>query len=231
MILRTALLLAASLVTLNTAYAETPANCITKVSSHSNRAHAEAQNYAVNVEWKNLTLTPTSIGYGSAGGREYELTIVDGKVYRVRPSDKGAIEALTDTPTDGGAFMLQLASPKSWKEHGKLEAMSSFDDLNFALDSLVDDMGCGDLAVLPFKITGKAEKFTWSLDTLPESLVTDSTNETVTIVGLYNRNEKQRYFMVPGYNLHAHVVLDDKQQAGHLRDFALAEGATLYLPE
>lgn len=231
MTLRASLLLAASLITLNTAYADTPANCITSVSSHSNRANAEAKNYAANVAWKDLTLTPTSVGYGSAAGREYELTIVDGKVYRVRPNDKGAMEVLTDTPTEGGAFMLQLASPKSWKEHSKLEAISSFDDLSFAFDELVDDMGCGDLALIPFKITGKATKLTWSLDTLPESLVTDSTDETVTIVGLYNRNEKVRYFMVPGYNLHAHVVLDGKQQAGHIRDLELAEGATLYLPE
>jgi len=210
--LRTPLLLAASLFALNTAYADTPANCITSVSSHSNRVNTEAQNYAANVAWKDLTLTPTSVGYGSAAGREYELTIVDGKVYRVRPDDKGGVEVLTDTPTAGGAFMLQLASPKSWKEHSKLDAISSFDDLSFVFDELVDDMGCGDMALMPFKITGKTTKVSWGLDTLPKSLVTDSTDEAVTIVGLYNRNEKVRYSMVPGYNLNT-VDLSIKNSA------------------
>lgn len=231
MTLRISLLLATSLLAFSTASAETTANCITEVSSHSNRAQAEAGNYAANVAWKDLTLTPTSIGYGSAGGREYEITIVDGKVYRVRPDDKGTVKVLTDPPGDGGAFMLQLASPKGWKEHGKMEMIGSFADLGFTLDELVDDLGCGEDALLPFKITGHANSVSWSLDTLPTPLVTDSTDQTVTIVGLYNRHDKQRYFMVPGYNFHAHVVLDKQQQAGHIRDLELAEGATLYLPE
>jgi alpha-acetolactate decarboxylase len=228
---RTLFFIATTLISFNAAAADTAKNCITAVSSHSDRTKMEAKDYTATVEWKAVDLQPTSVGYGTAGGREHELTIVDGKVYRVRPTDGDALEVKTDTPTDGGAFMLQVATPTAWEESpDKMDAIGSFDDLSFAFDELVDSMGCGEDVVLPFKITGHANKVTWSLDTLPKEKVTESSDEDVTIVGLYNRNDKQKLFMVPGYNLHAHVVLNGKQQAGHIRDLDLAEGATLYLP-
>lgn len=204
--------------------------CHTPVESYSNRTQMAAGDFSANVQWQDLNLTSTSIGYGASAGREYELTILDGTVYRVNPTGDG-INSEQGKPAEGGATMLQVSSPKQWQAYDTpLDAISSFDDLSFALDELLEELGCGDNALLPFKISGHANHLRWSLDTLPKPLVTDSTQQAVTLVGVYNRSAKKRYFMVPGYSIHTHAVLHDSNYAGHVRDIDLKAGAQLWLP-
>jgi len=94
---------------------------------------------------------------------------------------------------------------------------------------VADDLGCGENVLLPFKISGHARSVTWSMDTHPPRVVT-SRDQDVVILGLYNRNQKSKFFMVKGYNLHPHVVLTGEGWAGHMRDLDLTPGARLYLP-
>lgn len=126
--------------------------------------------------------------------------------------------------------MLQLATPKRWQKATELDGITSFDDLAFVFDELLEEVGCDENAILPFRIEGKIQQATWSLDTRPKDHIGHAGPQNVTIVGIYSRHDKKRLFMVPGYNLHAHIVLQGDGVAGHLRDLALDEGAVLYLP-
>jgi len=67
------------------------------------------------------------------------------------------------------------------------------------------------------------------MDTIPSRVVTTN-RQPVVLVGLYNRNARRTYFMVRGYNLHAHVYFPDSGQGGHLRDLQLTAGASLSMP-
>ena len=204
-------------------------SCVTPVQSFSNLEKMSAGDFSANVLWKDVKLTRNSIGYGPGANRQYELTILDGQVYMARPDKDGEIRVRNDPKPSEGAAMLQIASPSAWGLYGELSEIQSFDDLNFELDMVADDLGCGEDVLLPFKISGHARSVTWSMDTHPPRVVT-SRDQDVVILGLYNRNQKSKYFMVKGYNLHPHVVLTGKGWAGHLRDLDLEPGARLYLP-
>ena len=225
-VLAAALLLGGSLVNNAGAVAF---ECVTPVHSLSDRARMSAGDFSANGYWREIALSPHSLGYGPAAQREYELTIAEGQVTMARPEGTG-VEVRHQPRPDEGFAMLQVASPASWVQAAELAHVGTFDDLNFELDMLVEENGCGDDVLLPFKIIGRARSVTWSLDTQPEHRIGESLDEDVVIVGIYNRNDKERYFMVPGYNLHAHVVISSQDLAGHLRNLELEPGAKLWLP-
>ncbi len=206
-----------------------PFQCVTAVHSVSDRDKMGSGDFSANGHWREVALSPHSVGYGPAAHREYELTVADGKVIMARP-DGEQVEVRDQPRPEEGFAMLQVASPASWVEVGELAAVGTFDDLNFELDQIVEENGCGDDVLLPFRIAGHARSVTWSLDTQPEHKIGESRDEDVVIVGIYNRNDKARYFMVPGYNLHAHVVIPAQGLAGHLRNLELQPGAKLWLP-
>jgi hypothetical protein len=208
---------------------ENKVSCITPVFSVSNVDKMSKGDFSPNVLFKDVGLTENSIGYGPGANHAYEVTIVDGKIFMASPEGEKNIKVRHKPIDQDGAAMLQIASPKKWINAGKLEAISSFDDLNFALEGIAEDNDCGDDALLPFKIVGHANTLTWSMDTEhPRS--TDDKDIDVEIVGLFTAEDKQKYFMVKGYNIHPHVVLTKKDQAGHMRTVDLQKGATLYLP-
>ena len=204
--------------------------CFTHVDSYSNHKKMGDGDFSPSVLWRDVTVSKTTIGYGPSGHREDEVTIIDGQIFMAHPGSKDEVIVTNKPNPDKGQAMLQIASPTAWGEAATLDEIGSFDDLNFVLDDQSDEMECGDNVLLPFKIVGYANKVIWSLDTQPKHLVTNSNNQEVTIVGIYNRDQKEKYFMVRGYNLHAHVLLKAINEAGHLRDLELAEGAKLYLP-
>lgn len=203
--------------------------CVNPVAHASNLQKMSQGDFSANAQWRDFTLTPNSIGFGSAAGREYEITVVDGKAIMAHPGKGDEIIIRNDPKPEEGVAMLQLASPERWGVVVRLDAIGSFDDLGFEMDQQVEDAGCGDDALLPFKIVGEAERIDWRMDTIPSREMT-TTRQPVVLVGLYNRNARQTHFMVRGYNLHAHVYFPDSGQGGHLRDLQLKEGATLYMP-
>lgn len=200
------------------------------MQSISQRDKVTAGDFSANGHWREVQLSPHSIGYGPAAQREYELTIANGQVTMARPVGEH-VEVRHDPRPDEGFAMLQVATPTAWVETAELALIGSFDDLNFELDQVAEENGCGDDVLLPFRITGHARSVTWSLDTAPHHKVTETRDQDVVVVGIYNRNAKTTYFMVPGYNLHAHVVMPALDLAGHVRTLELEAGAKLWLPD
>lgn len=208
--------------------------CKVSMQAWSNLDNMGKGDFSANVHWNKAKLGAYSIGYGPTANRENETTILDGKVHFAHPDAKGQIiKETTSSPKSSlGSAMLVIASPKGWVEQeDKMDAISSFDDLNFVFDDIADDQECGDDVAFPFKIVGHANSLTMSLDTSPNHLVEEYQDKDVTIVGIYNQDNKEKYFMVKGYNIHPHVLMTQDDLTGHLRTVDLLEGATLYLPK
>lgn len=203
--------------------------CVSPVQSAGDRTKLGKGDFSANILWKDIKLSPTSIGYGPSANHQYELSIIDGKVYMTQPQDKDKVLVRNDPKPEEGAAMIQVATAEAWGKSEVLDEINTLDDLNFELDQIVEDIECGESALIPFKIKGHASEVTWSMDTEKPREVT-SKNQDVTIVGLYNKDQHKKYFIVPGYNIHAHVLMQPLNQAGHLRKINLQEGAQLYLP-
>ena len=204
-------------------------SCISPVFSVSNIDKMKQGDFSPNVLFKDVPLTQNSIGYGPGANHQYEVTIADGKIHMDAPKGDNEVIVRHNPTAEDGAAMLQVASPNAWAYAGKMEAISSLEDLNFAMESIAEDYDCGDDALIPFKIIGHANTLKWSMDT-EHPRVTDEKDLDVEIVGLFTAKDKSKYFMVKGYKVHPHVVLTAKDQAGHMRTVDLKEGAKLFLP-
>lgn len=203
--------------------------CKSPVQTFSNPEKMSKGDFSANVLWKDVKLESTSIGYGPAANKEYELTINDGVVYMARPGLKDdVILRINPKPTEG-AFMLQVVTPKNWTLYSSLEDIQSFEGLNFELDDILQSGDCAEDMLVPFKIKGKAKSVTWSMDTDNHKTITNK-DVDVEIVGIYNLSEKSKYYMVKGFSIHAHVLIPSLKYAGHIRDIELETGANLYLP-
>lgn len=205
--------------------------CKTPIQSWSNLKKMRSGDFSANVLFKDVKFTKNSVGYGPGKNRQYEISILDGKLYMARPAPKGATTIRHNPKKDDGAAMLQVANVNKWGEIKTLETIETLNALNFELDYIVSDSDCESDAVLPFKIIGFAKKVKWSMDT-DNQRVDNANNVKVTIEGIYTQDTKSRkkYFMVKGTNTHPHVILTQKDLAGHLKDIVLNKGAKLYLP-
>ena len=205
--------------------------CKTPIDSFSNMSKMSKGNFSANVLFKDVNFTKNSIGYGPGKDKQYEISILDGKIYMARPQEGGKTLVRHNPKDDDGAAMLQVAHVKKWMVYKTLDAIDSVDSLNFELDDIVEDSSCGDDLVLPFKIVGHAKSVKWSMDT-DNHRVDTMKNQDIIIEGIYTESKanKSKFFMVKGTNTHMHVILPKIDLAGHLKGLNLDKGAKLYLP-
>lgn len=206
--------------------------CKTPIDSFSNMDKMSRGDFSANVLFKDVNFTKNSIGYGPGKNKQYEISILDGKIYMARPQEGGKTLVRHIPKEDDGAAMLQVAHVKKWMAYKTLDAIDSVDSLNFELDDIVEDSSCGDDLVLPFKIVGHAKSVKWSMDT-DNHRVDTMKNQDIVIEGIYakSKENKAKYFMVKGTNTHMHVILPKRDLAGHLKVLNLEKGAKLYLPK
>lgn len=196
-------------------------------NENPNTAHGD---YSAAIKFSEMKLIPAKVGFGATANRADEITIVDGKLFLVG-GDKGVLKVRNQPNPGEGAVVLVTGSPVAWSEAGKVDGVSSFDGLNFALDNAVDDMKCDESAVVPFKIVGHAKSVQWTVvNGSNKEIGNISHNVDVIIVGIYAKTNKEHLHMVKGYNIHAHVYLPTEGVAGHIQEIDLADGGMLYLP-
>lgn len=205
--------------------------CKTQIQSFGNMAKMSKGDFSANVLFKDVKFTKNSLGYGPGKNREYEISILDGKIYMARPQENGKTLVRHIAKKDDGAAMLQVTNVKKWIKYKTLDEIDSVDSLNFELDDIVEESSCGADIIMPFKIVGTTSMVKWSMDTNNHRVDTMQ-NQNVAIEGIYTKSKenKAKYFMVKGTNTHIHVILTNKDLAGHLKDLNLNKGAKLYLP-
>lgn len=204
-------------------------DCHAPVSAHENQ-NVTHGDFSAAVKFTEVKLTPTTVGFGAAANRADEITVIDGELFLVR-GDNGSLEARHQPNHSEGAVVLVTGSPIAWNETGKIDGVSSFDGLNFALDNAVDDMKCDERAVVPFKIVGHAKSVNWTVVNGSNKEINNANHDVdVVVAGIYSKTDKEHLHMVKGYNLHAHVYFPKLGVAGHIQEIDLEDGGMLYLP-
>lgn len=205
-------------------------DCHAPVTAFEN-VNAIKGDFSAAVKFADVTLTSTTVGFGAAANRSDEITVVDGKLLLVNGAT-GSPKARRHPPAPNeGAVVYVTGSPALWSEAGKVDGVSSFDGLSFALDNSVEDIKCDESAVVPFKIIGHAKSVHWSVVNGANKEISNTSNDVdVVIVGVYSKTDKEHLHMVKGYNLHAHVYLPKDGVAGHIHEIELMDGGMLYLP-
>lgn len=204
-------------------------DCHAKVTAHENMNTVKGD-FSAAVKFAAVKLTSTTVGFGATANRADEITVVDGNLLLVR-GDTGGLKVRHQPWANEGAVVFVSGSPLAWNESGRVDGISSFDGLGFALDNAVDDMKCDESAVVPFKIVAHAKSVQWTVVNGSNMEVSNNnTDVDVIIVGIYAKTDKDHLHMVKGYNLHAHVYLPQNGLAGHIQEIDLADGGMLYLP-
>ena len=204
-------------------------DCHAPVSAHENVNTAKGD-FSAAVKFADVKSTPTTVGFGATANRADEITVVDGKLFLVNGAT-GSLKARHQAKSDEGAVVYVTGSPVAWRDAGKVDGISSFDGLGFALDNAVEDIKCDDSAVVPFKIVGHAKSVHWTVVNGANKEISNTSNDAdVVIVGIYSKTDKEHLHMVKGYNLHAHVYLPKDGMAGHVQEVELEDGGTLYMP-
>lgn len=204
-------------------------DCHAPVTAHENVNTVKGDFSAV-VKFGDVKLTSTTVGFGAAANRADEITVVDGKLFLVNGAT-GSLKTRHQSAPNEGAVVYVTGSPASWREAGKVDGVSSFDGLSFALDNAVEDIKCDESAVVPFKITGRAKSVHWTVVNGANKEISNTNNDVdVTLVGIYSKTDKEHLHMVKGYNLHAHVYFPKLGMAGHIQEIDLEDGGMLYLP-
>lgn len=203
--------------------------CMADISAFSNPAAGAQGNFAANVAFADLALTPNSVGYGAAENRRDEITIADGMLHLARPGAAGGYQQRTQAAAGEGAYMLQLVSPRVWRNAVELGEITSIADLGAAIADAAKANGCSGETKLAYRISVHVVSADWSLDTLPQRGDFTTTYQDALIVGLYASVDQAKHFVTPGPNIHAHIVFPGLGVAGHLKSVHLAPGASLSL--
>ncbi|MDP3459681.1 MAG: hypothetical protein Q8S09_10450 [Hyphomonas sp.] len=204
--------------------------CQSTINVYGSRTELNEHPDTVAVSLRDVALSPNAIGYGPGAGYLAELTVVDGVWQIARATGPGAVTVDTVPGENAGAMFLVTASPDAWAKRTLDTPVEGMTDLEAMISKSAASSGCGAGAV-PFKLTGKIQDADWSVVGRPSGARGRIDETAVTLIGLYDPVEADRYFMPKGRSIHVHILTGDGRLSGHLDDFASLEAGTLSLPE
>jgi len=180
---------------------------------------------------KNVKLTPNTIGFGPGGNTAFESTFYNNQAWLSSDDElqpNGVLARHNYGKKEGNVFAV-TATANSWTKPQTLDAAGDLDELNMLLDEVVDNLGCEQGALLPFKIKGIAKSVTWSIESNPNKKIGTFKNEPVELVGIYASNKRKEFFAMPNLNFHLHTIFPKRNFAAHVQQIILKPGAKLVL--
>jgi hypothetical protein len=217
----------------NTPQAETqatsPASCTSSITAYGSRAALKADPDMVAVNLAAVPPPATAIGYGPGAGYRAELTLVDGKwsIARATGADSVQVERVPDK--DAGAVFFVLVAPEAWSARPVRTTITSMAGLESMLAATAVASDCPTSAI-PFRLSGTITDAEWSVVGRPEGARGQIKSGNVTLVGIYDPFDPDRYFMPTGQKLHVHFVSADRAISGHLSSFSMLREGVLSLP-
>lgn len=178
---------------------------------------------------KDVKLTPNTIGFGPGGNTAFESTFYNNQAWLSSADEleSNGVLARHDYGKEEGNVFAATATADSWSEPQILDAAGDMDELNMLLDEAVENLGCEQGALLPFKITGVAESVKWSIESNPNKKVETYKNEPVELVGIYASTKREAFFAIPNLNIHLHTIFPNRNFAAHVQQINLKAGAEL----
>jgi len=207
-----------------------PTACQAPISAYGSREFLKTNPDSVAAVLAEVPVTETSIGYGPSAGYLEEITLVDGAWKIARATGPDTISLETGPTSDAGAVFLVIASPDAWRAQPLDTPVEGMADLEARLSEFVAASGCMSSA-LPFRLSGVVEDAEWSVVGRPAGAKGHLQRADVTLVGIYDPVDNDRYFMPQGAKVHVHMVTADGRVSGHLNGFSALTAGKLSLPE
>lgn len=204
--------------------------CTSAMDAFGSRAGLQADPSRVAVSLSEVPLSHTTIGYGPGSDYLAELTLIDG-VWQIARATGPKSAVNTATPGKGaGAMFLVTASPEAWTTRALETPVNGMAALEVLLAQAASSHGCPGRAI-PFKLSGTLIGGEWSVVGRPAGAAGRIEQADVTLIGIFDPADPDRYFMPQGRKIHVHVVSKDGQLSGHLNEFEALTRPSLALPQ
>lgn len=207
-----------------------PTACQVPISAYGSKQSLRANPDSVAAVLTQVPVTGTSIGYGPSAGYLEEITLVDGAWKIARATGPDTVSVETGPASDAGAVFLVIASPDAWRAQPLDTPIEGMADLEARLSEIVAASDCISSA-LPFRIAGVVKDADWSVVGRPSGAKGRLDMTDVTLVGIYDPMDNDRYFMPQGAKVHVHMLTADGAVSGHLNGFSVLTDGTLSLPK
>lgn len=207
-----------------------PDACKNTIIAYGSRPALKAEPEMVAVKLAEISHADTAMGYGPSAGHREELTLVDGVWHIARATGPDTVHVETVPGEDAGAVFFVSAAPQAWSVRPVGNTIKTMAGLEGLLAKSLADSGCPSSAI-PFRLSGTIADAQWSVVGKPEGAHGEIATANVTLVGIYDPFDPDRYFMPTGQTLHVHLITEDGKISGHLSSFSSLEGGLLGLPE
>lgn len=197
------------------------------------------------VDLKRALAGPHTYAVGAIKGGKGEITVIDSKVWLAygRASLDKAVHAI---PEGEQASLVVTAQVRDWQEITVPKKMSESELSDFILKQ-AERCGLNTKKLFPFLIEGPFQDVRWHVinGLNPEftghfrghggeppfiQLKEHIEQTSGVIIGFYSANVKG-VFTHPGESWHLHILIRDKERAGHVDEIVIGKGAVLKLPE
>ena len=217
----------------NTRQAETqaasPDACESSITAYGSRAALKADPDMVAVNLAAVPTPATAIGYGPSSGYRAELTLVDGNWFIARAAGADSVQVETTPDKGAGAVFFVSAAPEAWSARPARRTIASMAGLESILAEAAAASDCP-MSAIAFRLSGTITDAEWSVVGRPDGAKGQIKTGKVTLVGIYDPFDPDRYFMPSGQQLHVHLVSDDGTVSGHLSSFSRLDDGVLSLP-
>lgn len=206
-----------------------PASCAGNITAYGSREELKADPASVAARLAEVPTPATAIGYGPADGYRAELTLLNGVWSIAYATAPGTVRVETVPEAEVGATFFVSAAPAAWSVRRVNKSIATMAGLETLLADAWAASGCSQSAI-PFRLTGTISAADWSVVGRPEGAKGQLSSGRVTLVGIYDPVDSDRYFMPAGQTLHVHLVTEDGSLSGHLSSFLTLDDGFLSLP-